>query len=297
MSAMLTLLGILLLLVLGAMAWQHRRHLSARRERMQDLQPMWYGGDALHVATCLELADGADLLEELRALRAGMEAAGGTWVYAGKVVVQGQPSTQIGPVQWDAIAIAQYRSRADYERFASSPEAKELFARFARVYHQGFRRSAAANLLFPQIMLGRRVAQIVRREPPKLPFVRKEGPLFPDSERVEAELREIEGEFGRTPCLVLNLLKHGSAEEQAADREYTRVLLGSMAEGGYGPVHMGTAEAVDGSQEFNEVIVVYYPSTALFSSMITSEFFQGIVGDKQLGDTQSTITVPVLNGL
>ena len=35
----------------------------------------------------------------------------------------------------------------------------------------------------------------------------------------------------------------------------------------------------------------------LTADMIRSEFFQGIIGDKQLGDNQSTITVPVLDRL
>ena len=46
-----------------------------------------------------------------------------------------------------------------------------------------------------------------------------------------------------------------------------------------------------------DVAIVYYPGVRFFSSMIQSEFFQGIIGDKQLGDTQSTITVPVLDRL
>ena len=292
------ILGLVVLLVAGAMAWQHMRHLSARRGAMQDQQPILYGGDSFHVVSCLEAGEGADLAAELRALRAGAEAAGGRWVYVGEVVVNAGESTQIGPVRWDAVVLAQYPSREAYERFASGPEAKELLGRFSRVYEQGFRRAVAANLLFPQVMLGRRVAQIVRREPSKFPFVPMEGELpFAEAGRVAAELRALGEVSERNAVVVLNLLKHGSAEERAADQEYGRRLLGSMAEGGYGPVHLGAAEAVEGSHDFDDIVLVYYPSGSFFADMITSEFFQGIVGGKQLGDTQSTVTVPMLDRL
>ena len=52
-----------------------------------------------------------------------------------------------------------------------------------------------------------------------------------------------------------------------------------------------------GEAEFENVVLVYYPGVRFFADMVQSEFFQGIVGDKQLGDTQSTITVPVLDRL
>ena len=34
-----------------------------------------------------------------------------------------------------------------------------------------------------------------------------------------------------------------------------------------------------------------------FADMIRSSFFQGIIGDKQLADTQATVTVPILSRL
>ena len=40
---------------------------------------------------------------------------------------------------------------------------------------------------------------------------------------------------------VVNLLKNGTAEEQAANRAYGLAMLGAMAEGGYGPMHAGRA--------------------------------------------------------
>ncbi len=44
----------------------------------------------------------------------------------------------------------------------------------------------------------------------------------------------------------------------------------------------------------NNVVIVYYPGVEYFAEMLQSEFFTGIVGGKQLGDTLSSPTVPLL---
>jgi hypothetical protein len=43
------------------------------------------------------------------------------------------------------------------------------------------------------------------------------------------------------------------------------------------------------------VAIVYCPGVQFFADMLRSEFFQGIIGGKQLGDTQAVITVPILD--
>jgi len=72
------------------------------------------------------------------------------------------------------------------------------------------------------------------------------------------------------------------------------VLLAAMAETGNGPIHLGRAVTLEGDADFDNVILVYYPGVEYFSELVQSKFFTGIVGGKQLGDTQSTITVPLL---
>jgi hypothetical protein len=42
-------------------------------------------------------------------------------------------------------------------------------------------------------------------------------------------------------------------------------------------------------------VIVYYPSLDFFANMIGSSYYQGIYGDKQLGDVQATITAPILD--
>ncbi len=42
------------------------------------------------------------------------------------------------------------------------------------------------------------------------------------------------------------------------------------------------------------MVVVFYLGVEYFAEMIQSEFFTGIIGGKQLGDTLSSPTVPLL---
>ena len=49
----------------------------------------------------------ADVIEEVRKLRGATESfAGVQWVYAGKVALTGNASSQLGPVDWSAIVVA-----------------------------------------------------------------------------------------------------------------------------------------------------------------------------------------------
>ena len=63
---------------------------------------------------------------------------------------------------------------------------------------------------------------------------------------------------------------------------------------GNGPTHIGDAVTLEGDADFDQVVIVYYPGVEYFAEMLQSEFFTGIVGGKQLGDTLSSPTVPLL---
>ena len=109
---------------------------------------------------------------------------------------------------------------------------------------------------------------------------------------------EEEAAIGRADAVVVvNLVQDGSPDQQSANRQYGASMLGAMAEGGYGPLHMGAAVRVERDYDFDSVAIVYYPGVDFFADMATSDFFQGIVGDKQLADTQAVLTVPVLDRL
>ncbi len=101
-------------------------------------------------------------------------------------------------------------------------------------------------------------------------------------------------EFGSDACVVLNFIRHGSADQRAANSGYASAMLSLMAEMGNGPIHIGRAVTLEGDARFDEVAIVYYPGVDYFADMVQSEFFTGIIGGKQLGDTLSAPTVPLL---
>ncbi len=85
----------------------------------------------------------------------------------------------------------------------------------------------------------------------------------------------------------MNLQKHGSAEQRASDGAYGNRMMDGMAEGGYGPMHLG----------LDQVVLVHYLGVEFFADLARSTFFQGIIGGKSLGDTQTNLTVPILDRL
>lgn len=291
------LLLAILLAALPAVLWQHARYLEARREAAQDRQALLYGPGAFHVLTFLRVAPGADVIETLRALRRETEGLeGARWVYAGKVALDAMASRQLGEVDWSAVVVLQYPSRDAYRRAAATERYRAALASLAQSYSHGFERPVVANLLLPQLLLARRLQQLATREPSHFPFVPvAEGELPPDRARVEKLLAE--RELGARAAVVVNLTRRGTAEQQASDRAYAQRMLGAMAEGGYGPLHLGRAVAVEGDHAFDSVAIVYYPGVEFFHEMARSRFFQGIIGGKALGDAQASITVPVLGRL
>ena len=60
------------------------------------------------------------------------------------------------------------------------------------------------------------------------------------------------------------------------------------------PTHIGDAVTREGDAVFDNVVTVYYPGVEYFAEMVQSDFFTGIVGGKQLGDTLSSPTVSLL---
>ena len=97
--------------------------------------------------------------------------------------------------------------------------------------------------------------------------------------------------------VVVNLIQPGTAEQRAADGAYTREMMRGMAEGGYGPMHMGRAVRVEGEHRFAQFAAVYYPGIDHMHEMIGSAFLNRIGPGKQLGDTLAVATIPVLSKL
>lgn len=295
MRTVLLILGALLLFLLVAGVWQTRRYLEIRREIVHDAQPLFHAAQRFHVVTLLKLADGASLLQSLRGFKAALPDDA-LPIYAGKVVTVALRSQQLEPVDWDAIFLVQYPSRAAYDGFAASPAQRDAVAAFPHVYAMGMQRSPVLNLGLPLVLLGLRAIDIASFRFTRLPL--EPGGEVADPTRREGLIAALraERELGAEAVVVLNFIQNGSAEQQRANRGYGREMLGLMAEVGNGPMHLADAVPFDGSA-FDSVVLVYYPGVDYFADLLGSRFFGEIVEGKQLGDTQAMPTVPLLSQL
>lgn len=293
---LLTIVLLLAVVVGSAMVWQHWRYLQVRRGPIQDRQPILHSSDAFHAITFVRTKPGEDVLEAMRGLKDATEGSEALWVYAGKSITQ-RHSSQIGDEDWSGVAVLQYPSREAYDRHAESPELRDALDRFDETYTQGFRRWPLVSAVIPQGFLAMRTGQILTGQPSAFPFEREERSERNRDVDTFVERLLAERELGAEAVLVVNLIKEGTAEQQAADRGYGAAMFGAMAEGGYGPMHIGDAVQVERDYDFDRIVLVYYPGAQFFADMVRSKFFQGIIGGKQLGDTQATITAPILDRL
>ena len=126
--------------------------------------------------------------------------------------------------------------------------------------------------------------------PDILPF--QASPQAQRADISEALLKHANG-LGRDAILIVNLARNGTAEQQAANNDYASQMLGLMAEQGYGPMHIGSTVSLEHNHQFDQAMLVYYPGSQYFHDLGNSTWFQGIIGDKQLADTQACITVPI----
>lgn len=264
-----------------------------RRHAAQDRQPLLYDKDAFHVVTFLKVREGADVIEAVRRLKQ-QTARQGQWIYAGKVVVN-VPSAQVGPVEWSAVALVQYPSRKAYESEAGSEAYASALAEFERWYAQGARRDPVANLMLPQALLLKKLAHAAKFAQSAYPFTPVDPAKLPTRGIEMMRRLRAESTLGARAAVVVNLVKRGSAAQDRSDARYVGAMQDLMAERGYGPMHLAKAEALPGNFNFDNVAIVYYPGTNYFADMFGSAFYQGILPDKQLGDNQSTITVPILD--
>ena len=63
--------------VVVAGLWQHFRYLKLRRDRIDDRQPLFYPSRSFHAVTYLKVAQGREVIDELRELRNTIEGDGG----------------------------------------------------------------------------------------------------------------------------------------------------------------------------------------------------------------------------
>lgn len=281
----------------AAMLWQHTRYDKMRRETVQDRQPTFYTG-TFHVVLFLKVPPDEDMIASVRRFRTETSSPDARWVYAGKAAANAMHSSRIGPIEWSAVVLLQYRSPEAYIAHASSSAFRSALERFSAHYTQGFQRPALINLAIPQGLLALKARQALLRQ--------SSFPLTPAEDTPEAlqkQLRTLQRQLFRSPELgqeavvIVNLIQRGDAAQRAADAAYAGKMMEMMAERGYGPLHFGAAVTVANGVDFDQVAFVYYPSVNFFAELINSTAFQTIIGNKQLADTQATITIPILNQL
>jgi hypothetical protein len=289
-------------LAVGAV-WQHLRYVEIRRERAEDRQPLLHSGSVFHAMTLVrfpaERGREGDIAT-LRALRSAIEMpGGGTVVYAGLVGMTMVPSSQLAS-DWSAVVLAQYPSRDAFDRNRGSAGVQQVLEGCEDSHVHGFQRSALLNLVIPVGLGALRLRDVVLRKEPILPFqpVREEDALPPLLVK-RKEIRQLDAyrDVREDAVVIFNLIQPGTAEQRAADRAYGLAMVRGMAEGGYGPMHMGRAVTVEGDSEFAQFAAVYYPGIDHMQAMIDSAFMNRIAPNKQLADTLAVATIPVLSKL
>lgn len=284
----------LLALVAGAVggaALQQAHYLQVRRRRAQDRQPMLYPGRSFHVVTFVKAGAGIDLTAALRRLKSAT-APDARWIYVGKALVTA-PSRQIGPEQWSAVVLAQYASLEAYRANTESYAYQQALAAFGRSYSHGMRRPAAPNLLLPQALLFRKLQRFVTGARSAFPFTPQPAELRGAQGLEFVNRIRAAGETGAKAAVVFNFTRRGTDAQRSADAQYTGAMIDLMAERGYGPLHTGAAVPLEQGHHFDHVAIVYYPGADYFADMVGSTFYQRIFPRKQLGDSQSVVTVPM----
>jgi hypothetical protein len=243
------------------------------------------------------------LLPALRAVRrAADEEGSGSLIYAGRVVATGIHSSQLTgalgrEVNWDALILQQFDNREAYERYLQDETVRAALAEFPDRFAHGMRRSAIINLLLPQALLARKAQRFVTRAPAILPIQPTDNEADAEFAGVVLPAFEDVNGPGSQAIVVVNLILEGDARQRAANASYSRRMLDAMADLGHGPIHVGEAVPIDHPLEFTSVALVYYPGMRYFRDLVLSSFFQAIIGDKQVADTQATITVPITDQL
>lgn len=282
----------------AAMIWQQRRYLRARRERVEDRQRLWYPARTFHVVHFLAVRDGGDVIEEVRKLRDALETSGcARVIYAGRGVANVVSSAQLPEVDWNAVVLVEYDSRAAYDAVAASETYRSVLAGFEHHHAHGMQRQRLLNLLVPQGLLALRLKQILTGES-HFPLVPAPS-LLPGQQEVLRKLAPLDSlrPLGEQAIAIFNLLEPGNRAQRSADRGYTQRMMGPMAERAHGPIHIGRAVAVEGDARFRMVGIVYYPGADYFRGLVGSTFMSRIGGGKQLGDSLAVLTVPILSRL
>ncbi len=283
-------------MVASAVVEEQQRYFSVQKNTVHDHQRHVHGPNVLHVVTSLKLGADADLIETMKEYKRVLEELGGEVVYVGKTAFAGLASKQLAESQWDVFAVLQLNSREQWNELTASAEYKEMLSAFETTYSIGLNRDSLENLRMPANLLATRIQQTLNHEPKRLPFQRvpDESAAAKQQAQLFAELAAEHAAYSEDAIVIVNFQKFGEGEQLQANASYGKEMMALFAEGGHGPLHVGQAVKLEGDADFDVVVLVYYPGVKYFGDMMGSTFFTGIRSNKQLGDTLSSVTVPIL---
>lgn len=294
----LTAIWLLLLCIASAILWQHFRYVKIRRDIVDDRQALFYSVQSFHAVTFIKVQEGNDAFDDLRAVRSVIDSNGGEVVYAGLVGMLIVTSKQI-PNDWTALVLAQYPSRETFNKAMASSDYRRVMQGFENSYTHGVKRPVRTNIVLPLMLLVVRIRNILKRVPPILPFSPAGDQVSLDLLQTIQAAKSLDHYRGikSDAVVVFNLILRGDEAQRSADREYSQQMMSLMAEGSYGPMHVGEAVTVEGNADFMSFLVVYYPGIDHIQAMFGSSFFNRISSGKQLGDSLAVATIPVLSEL
>ena len=291
--------ALLLVVIVVTVSVQQYRYQDTRHGIAMDRQTLFYPSQTFHVTTLLKLSPDQNLFDGVGDFIAAVEKLGAKPIYAGQAVTTARKSEQIRDIQWDAIVLLQYPSRTAWHDLSENTEYVSSIAKFRETYSLGLERPAVTNLVVPLFFQARRAIEFIKGKPERNPFQRVQTPDRIPAD-VQAQLDYVDqlvdthSGYGKDALVVVNFQKMGNAKQTAANSEYGNEMMAVLAEHGGGLMHFGKAVTLEGNADFDQIAIVYYPGIEFFFSLVRSNFFQSIVGGKQLGDDFAVLTVPIL---
>jgi hypothetical protein len=297
---MLEVILAVLLLVLLVMTLQHLRYLRIRRETAQDRQRLLHSAEAFHVIVYFRVKSGDKVVDSVRRFQQRVLCAHKVrLIYAGQAGFTVH-SKQMARRDWDGVLMLEYPSRSEYQGQIAAGDLHEARQFFADSYVHAMRRNRLRNFFIPQLLLRRRLREILRGKWRTEPL--QDAPMFATFPEYEiwrtraARLRALHA-INNDSLVVYSLLKRGNRAQQAAYADLAREMTTRMAALGYGPLHMGRAVALEDVARFDQVFVVQYPSAGYYAELLASQFFQRMTGENLLADTLAVFTVPITDRL
>lgn len=293
---MLEITTIVILGLLTALLYQYVRFQHVRRASAQDRQTLFQSAKSFHVVTFFRLRSGQRISDSARVFfQKATDKTGAKLVYAGEAGFT-VDSRQLGERNWDGVLLIQFPSRIEFILSCHEQLTDAARETFQDSYTHGFQRNRVQGLLIPVLLFKRRLQNFLSGKWRINPLLSQPGfGSMPQYDKWRHRVNRLKAlqKVNNQALVVFNLVTSGTPAQQAAEEAYNTEMHSRMAAHGYGPLHSGRAIAVGGNSRFDSVYVFHFPSPAYFSDLLSSQFFQGIVTNKPLGDTMSVPTVPI----